>query len=142
MLMLSDPIRHWDRLSEQAIGGIGAMDAYRNGDVITVQFDLPGVDPASIDLQIERGELRVTAKRRVDHPDGARDLVRERTEATIARRVVLGDVVDVDHVDAEYADGLLTLRVPLHDHAKARKIDVRHLDPSTSSPPAITAEVA
>ena len=93
MLMLSDPIRHWDRLSEQAIGGIGAMDAYRNGDVITVQFDLPGVDPASIDLQIERGELRVTAQRRIDHP-------------------------------------------------KARKIDVRHLDPSTSSPPAITAEVA
>jgi HSP20 family protein len=142
MLMISDPLRHLDRLSDKGFSGIGAMDAYRNGDVITVQFDLPGVDPNSIDLQIERGELRVSAQRRIDRPEGARYLVRERTEATVTRRVMLGDVVDVDHVDAEFADGLLTLRVPLHDHAKARKIDVRHLDAKTPEQPAISVEVA
>ncbi|HKY16072.1 MAG TPA: Hsp20/alpha crystallin family protein [Microthrixaceae bacterium] len=93
--------------------------------MITVQFDLPGVDPDSIDLQIERGELRLNAERRRVGPEGAQYLVRERTEATVSRRLMLGDVLDVEHVDAEYHDGILTLRIPLHESAKPRRVDVR-----------------
>lgn len=129
MLMRTDPFRQWDRLFEQASGGGGltaAMDAYRLGDVITVQFDLPGVDPDSIDLQIERGELRLEARRRSTSPDGAQYLVRERVDASISRRIMLGDVLDVEHVDAEFVDGVLTLRIPLHESAKPRRVEVRH----------------
>lgn len=103
-----------------------AMNAYRHGDVITVQFDLPGIDPAAIDVQIERGELRLQARRTVTVPDGARFLVREQGDETISRRVMLGDVLDVEHVDAEYRDGVLTLRIPLHETAKPRQIAVKH----------------
>lgn len=126
--MLTDSIRQRDRLLEQSTSLTAAMDAYRLGDVITVQFDLPGVDPSSIDLQIERGELRLNARRRVSLPDGARYFVRERVETAISRRVMLGDVLDVEHVDAEFAGGVLALHIPLHEHAKPRKVQVRSVD--------------
>ncbi len=127
MLMRTDPFRQWDRLLDQSGGTLSAaMDAYRLGDVITVDFDLPGVDPASIDLEIERGELRLTARRRRELPDGVQFLVRERPDATVARRLMLGDALDVAHVTADYHDGVLTVRIPLSDKAKPRRVDVRH----------------
>jgi HSP20 family protein len=102
-----------------------SMDAYRLGDVVTVEFDLPGVDPDSVDLQIERGELRLNAQRRRNAPEGAQYLVRERSDAIVTRRLMLGDALDVEHVDAEYRDGILTLRIPLSETAKPRRVDVR-----------------
>ncbi len=140
MLMLTDPIRQWDRLFDQGQGLTAAMDAFRLGDVITVQFDLPGVDPASIDVQIERGELRLSAQRLASLPRGAKYFVRERAESSISRRVLLGDVLDVEHVDAEYSGGVLTLRIPLHEHAKPRKVAVRASE--ESSRPVLTTESA
>ncbi len=125
MLMLTDPIRQWNRLFDQGEGPSATMDAYRQGDVITMVFDLPGVDPSQIDVQIEQGELRLTARRKTTLPEGARYIIRERADATITRRVMLGEVLDVEHVDAEYRDGVLVLRVPMHESAKARKVTVR-----------------
>ena len=130
MLMRTDPLRQWDRFSglfDQNGALAATMDAYRLGDVITVEFDLPGVDPDSIDLQIERGELRLNAQRRRNAPEGAQFLVRERSESTVPRRLMLGDALDVEHVDAEYHDGILTLRIPLSDSAKPRRVDVRRM---------------
>lgn len=126
MLMRTDPFTDWITLPRAPQPTPAAIDAYRHGDVITVEFDLPGVDPATIDLQVERGELRLQARRKASAPDGARYLVRERADTTVTRRLMLGDVLDVDHVDAEYHDGVLTLRVPLRDTAKPRQIAVAH----------------
>jgi len=129
MLMRSDPARDLGRLADlfDTRGPLlASMDAYRLGDVITVDFELPGVDPASIDLQIERGELRLQAQKRRTAPDGAQFIVRERTEASVSRRLMLGDTLDVEHVDAEYHDGILTLRIPMSESAKPRRVDVRH----------------
>ena len=128
MLMRTEPLRDFmfSNLFEDTRSLTAAMDAYRVGDVITLQLDLPGVDPSSIDVQIERGELRVSARRAVTAPDDAQFLVRERADAAVSRRIMLGDVLDVEHVDAEYVDGILTLRIPLHETAKSRRIDVRH----------------
>lgn len=124
MLMRTDPFAEWLGLPRQAESKLAALDAYRHGDVITVEFDLPGVDPSSIDLQIERGELRLQAQRKLAAPEGARYLVRERPDTMITRRLMLGDVLDVDHVDADYHDGVLTLRIPLRDAAKPRQIPI------------------
>jgi HSP20 family protein len=125
MLMRTDPFRQLDRFFEQSAPLAAAMDAYRVGDVVTVQFDLPGVDPDSVDIQIERGELRLEARRRGNPPEGARYMVRERTDSMVSRRLMLGDVLDVEHVDAEYRDGVLTIRIPLRESAKPRKVEVR-----------------
>jgi HSP20 family protein len=144
MLMRTDPFRQWDRLSglfDQGGSLAATMDAYRLGDVITVEFDLPGVDPESIDLQIERGELRLNAQRRRNAPEGAQYLVRERTDSTVTRRLMLGDALDVEHVDAEYHDGILTLRIPLSQSAKPRRVDVRRTaDGNDQAQPAISVE--
>jgi len=128
MLMRTDPTQ-WSRLAELLDGpapSLAAMDAYRLGDVVTVELDLPGVDPTTIDVQIERGELRVAAFRRRTAPENVQHLIRERTQTTVTRRIMLGDVLDVEHVDAEYVDGVLTLRIPLRDSAKPRRIQVHH----------------
>ncbi len=138
MLMRTDPFRNWDRLFETAAApGVqtAAMDAYRVGDVVTVEFDLPGVDADSLDLEVERGELRLTAERRRSTPEGASYLVQERRDTKVSRRVMLGDNLDVDHVDAQYNDGVLTLRIPLAESAKPRKVEV-----SRSEQPAISVE--
>ena len=143
MLMRTDSSGQWSRLSDLFEAGgprLAAMDAYRVGDVVTVDFELPGVDASTIDLQIERGELRLTARRRQAAPAGAQYLVRERTDTEITRRLLLGDVLDVDHVDASYHDGLLTLRIPLSQSAKPRQIDVRH--ESAAEQGAITVDSA
>ncbi len=135
MLMRTDPLTEWfpvSRMLQGTQGTFAGMDAYRVGDVVNVEFDLPGVDPESIDLQIERGELRLHARRVRSAPEGAQFLVRERGDTTITRRVMLGDVLDVDHVDAEYVDGVLRLRIPLRDAAKPRQITVRHSDADQS----------
>ncbi|MFV0317081.1 MAG: Hsp20/alpha crystallin family protein [Microthrixaceae bacterium] len=127
MLMRTDPFRNWDRMFEATAssGSSAAMDAYRVGDVVTVEFDLPGVDEDSLDVQVERGELRLTAQRRRSTPEGASYLVQERRDTKVSRRVMLGETLDVDHVDAEYTDGVLTLRIPLRESAKPRQVAVR-----------------
>jgi HSP20 family protein len=125
MLMRTDPITELFGQPRAQEPTLAALNAYRHGDVITVEFDLPGVDASTIDLQIERGELRLQAKRKVDVPNGARFLVRERGDATVSRRLMLGDVLDVDHVDATYRNGVLTLRIPLHETAKPRQITIK-----------------
>jgi HSP20 family protein len=135
MLMRSDPFRDWDRLTNRMFGtGEGSatwapLDAYRNGDVLTIQFDLPGVDPASIDVQVERGELRLQAERRPARPEGSQPLVQERFEGAITRRLMLGDQLDTEHVDAQYTSGVLTLRIPLSEAAKPRRVEVRSSEP-------------
>lgn len=129
MLMRTDPFRSFDRFFESpAVSGTSAaaMDAYRVGDVVTVEFDLPGVDPESIDVQVERGELRLTAQRNRRVPEGATYLVQERRDTQVSRRVMLGETLDVEHVDAEFDDGVLTLRIPLSESAKPRQVEVRH----------------
>ena len=140
MLLRSDPFADLFNVP-RTVENVAAMNAYRHGDVITVEFDLPGVDASSIDVQIERGELRVQAERKTTAPREARFLVRERADATISRRLMLGDVLDVEHVDAEYRDGILTLRIPLHETAKPRQIEVKsqRLGSGTSVPIESTA---
>jgi HSP20 family protein len=130
MLMRSDPFRDWDRLTSRMFGpdptsAAAPLDAYRNGDVITVDFDLPGIDPASIDIQVERGELRLQAERRTSRPEGSQALMQERFTGTITRRLMLGDQLDTEHVDAQYDAGVLTLRIPLSEAAKPRRVEVR-----------------
>ncbi len=129
MLMRTDPFRNFDRFFENPgfVGtGTAPMDAYRQGDVVTVEFDLPGVDPESVDVQVERGELRLSAERTRQVPEGATYLVQERRDTKVSRRVMLGDNLDVEHVDAEFDDGVLTLRIPLAESAKPRQVEVRH----------------
>jgi len=101
------------------------MDAYRNGDAFLIQFDLPGIDPESIDLTIEDNVLTVKAERPVPPKEnGIERLVSERQYGTFTRQVFLGDNLDSEHIEAEYEAGVLNLSIPVTPHAKPRRIPV------------------
>ncbi|SFW78094.1 Hsp20/alpha crystallin family protein [Amycolatopsis australiensis] len=132
MLMRTDPFRELDRLAGQLFGADGTatrpavmpMDAYRSGDEYVVQFDLPGVSPDSIDLDVERNVLTVRAERGADYAEGAEVQVSERPRGVFSRQLFLGDTLDAENIKAHYDAGVLTLRVPIVEHAKPRKIAI------------------
>jgi HSP20 family protein len=129
MLMRTDPFRDLDRLAETVFGtqarpAVMPMDAYRRGDTFLIQLDLPGVDPDSIDLTVEQNVLTVHAERRPSLSDEAERVVGERTYGTFSRQVFLGETLDVDRLSADYDDGVLTIKIPIAEQAKPRKISV------------------
>ncbi|MCU1369524.1 MAG: heat shock protein Hsp20 [Ilumatobacteraceae bacterium] len=131
MLMRTDPFRELDRLAQQAFGtparpAAMPIDAYRRGDEFVVELDLPGVDPDSIDLTVERNVLAVHAERRRTSGDSVELLVGERPHGTFSRQLFLGDSLDVTKIDADYTDGVLTLKLPVAERAKPRRVRVNH----------------
>jgi len=129
MLMRSDPFRELDRLTQQVFGtttrpSAMPMDAWRDGDTFIVEFDLPGVTPESIDLDVERNVVTVKAERPLRASD-AEMLAAERPRGVFSRQLVLGDNLDTEHIAAGYDAGVLTLRIPVAEQAKPRKITVQ-----------------
>ncbi|WP_374774992.1 Hsp20/alpha crystallin family protein [Streptomyces sp. NBC_01310] len=133
MLMRTDPFREMDRIVQQLSGTSGTwskpsvmpMDAYRQGDVYVIAFDLPGVSTDAIDIDVERNMLTVKAERR---PTGKSDSVQmelsERPLGVFSRQVMLADTLDTEHIEADYDAGVLTLRIPIAERAKPRKISI------------------
>ncbi|WP_433450672.1 Hsp20/alpha crystallin family protein [Streptomyces sp. CA-142005] len=129
MLMRTDPFRDFDRLTQQLFGEAARpaampMDAYRAGDDFLVHFDLPGIDPETIELDVERNVLNVRAERRSPAPEDAQMLVAERPTGTFTRQLFLGDTLDTERIDASYEAGVLTLRIPVAEAAKPRRIQI------------------
>jgi HSP20 family protein len=134
MLMRTDPFRELDRLTQQVFGNLPGtwsrptampMDAYRAGDEFVVAFDLPGVSPDAIELDVERNVLTVKAERRPTVAgDNVEVQVAERPFGVFSRQLFLGEALDTEHVSAGYDAGVLTLRIPVAEQAKPRKIEI------------------
>ena len=135
MLMRTDPFRELDRLTQHVFGtndtlarpSVMPMDAWRDGDTFHVEFDLPGVNPDSIDLDVERNVVTVKAER----PPRASDaelIAAERPRGVFSRQLILGDNLDTEHISAAYDGGVLTLQIPVAEKAKPRKITVTSKD--------------
>lgn len=101
-----------------------AMDAFKSGDAYQVRMDLPGIDEDSLEITAENNTLTVRARRETDAPKGAEFLMRERPVGTFARQMVLGDGLDVESVSADYRNGVLTVTIPVAEHAKPRRIPI------------------
>ncbi|MFE9796810.1 Hsp20/alpha crystallin family protein [Streptomyces goshikiensis] len=137
MLMRTDPFREMDRIVQQLSGTSGTwsrpsvmpMDAYREGDEYVIAFDLPGVSPAAIDIDVERNMLKVKAERRpAAKTDNVQMELSERPLGVFSRQVVLADTLDTEHIEADYEAGVLTLRIPIAERAKPRKISIGAAD--------------
>ncbi|MGW2842031.1 Hsp20/alpha crystallin family protein [Streptomyces sp. NPDC001493] len=133
MLMRTDPFREMDRIVQQLSGASGTwskpsvmpMDAYRQGDEYVIALDLPGVTPEAIDVDVERNMLTVKAERRpTEHSDGVQMELSERPLGVFSRQIMLADTLDTEHIEADYDAGVLTLRIPIAERAKPRKIAV------------------
>jgi HSP20 family protein len=140
MLVRTDPFRDLDRLTQQFFGttarpAVMPMDAWRESDTFVVEFDLPGVDPDSVDLDVERNVLTVRAQRPPHEIDGEQ-LVSERPRGVFSRQLILGDNLDTEQIAASYENGVLRLQIPVAQRAKPRKISIQR---SQQEPQAIHA---
>ena len=149
MLLRFDPFRELDRLTEETLGGrqrstVVPIDAYREGERFFVRVDLPGVDPQSIDLTVEKNVLTLRAERPFTGTEGQEWVLAERAHGTFTRQLFLGDTLDAGAMTARYEHGVLFLEIPVAERAKPRKIEVAVGDghaaatsvPSTDTTPA------
>jgi HSP20 family protein len=128
MLMRTDPFRELDRFTQQVLGtaarpAVMPMDAWREGDAFVVEFDLPGIDQESLDLDIERNVVTVRAERAAVDPNREM-LATERPRGVFSRQLVLGENLDTERIEASYQEGVLLLRIPVAEKAKPRKITI------------------
>jgi HSP20 family protein len=137
MLMRFDPFRDIDALT-QALAAPGpgrstlmAMDAYREGDQLVVLLDLPGVDPQAIDMTVDQNVLTISAERRWEPGEGQEVIIAERRQGRFTRQLFLGDTLDADRIQAAYDRGVLTVKVPVAEEAKPRRVEVQVSDSDT-----------
>ncbi|WP_037568963.1 Hsp20/alpha crystallin family protein [Phaeacidiphilus oryzae] len=134
MLMRTDPFREFDRLTQQLLGGPSGtwsrptampLDAWREKDEYVIACDIPGVDPEAIDIDVERNMLTVKAERRpTARSDEAQPELSERPLGVFSRQIMLADTLDTERISADYHAGVLTLRIPIAERAKPRKISI------------------
>ncbi|WBO64755.1 Hsp20/alpha crystallin family protein [Streptomyces camelliae] len=133
VLIRTDPFRDLDRLTQQVFGTLARpaampMDAYQSGDAFIVHFDLPGVDPDTIDLNVERNVLTVQAERLGPDTKQADLLVAERPHGVFSRQLFLGESLDLEKISAKYDAGVLTLHIPVMEEVRPRRIEISRGD--------------
>ncbi len=141
MQLQTDPFRDFDAFFNRLNARVNAgptmpMDAFRRGNDVWVHIDLPGVKAENLDISVERNVLTIAAEREWQRQDGDRVYATERTRGSFRRQIQLGDGLDLDHLEADLHDGVLTVRIPVKETAKPRRITVGQ---RTSSPEAIEA---
>jgi HSP20 family protein len=128
-----DPFRDFDRMTEQLLGVPSGsaraprfmpMDLYRSGDHYVLHADLPGVDPGSVDVGVENATLTIKAQRSERTEDGVQWIASERFAGTYMRQIALGDDIDADRITATYANGVLTVTLPVTERAKPRRVEI------------------
>jgi len=129
MALSFDPFSQLDRFAASVLDSVRAprlmpVDLFRDGERYVLHADLPGVDPGSIDVDLDGGQLTLRAQRTADNQDGVRWLARERGSGSFLRQFTLGDGVDLDGISASYESGVLSVIIPVSERAKPRKIEV------------------
>jgi HSP20 family protein len=134
MLVRTDPFRELDRLTQQVFGtntrpAVMPMDAWRDNDEFVVAFDLPGVEADSVDIDVERNVLTVKAERYPPIGEDAEMVAFERPSGVFSRQLIVADTLDTERIRASYNAGVLTLRIPIAEKAKPRKISISVNEP-------------
>jgi HSP20 family protein len=123
-----DPFREIERWLEQPVSwtrlSAMPMDAYRHGDAVEVDFDLPGVDPTEIEMTVEQNVLTVKTERHRMPVEGEEVIATERPLGSFTRQLFLGENLDLDRVEASYENGVLHVTIPVAEGSKARRIEV------------------
>jgi HSP20 family protein len=138
LLTSYDPFtQEFDRIARRVFGttnggavsrrSVMPMDVIRRKDEVELRFDLPGIDPESLEVTVDRGVLTVSARRAEEYAEGENPSRRERVMGTFTRRMSLSDTVDTEKIDAGYTNGVLSVRLPLLEKAQPRKVEI-HTD--------------
>ncbi len=124
-----DPFRDLDRLAAGFFDTRRGprrmpMDLYRDGDHYVLSADLPGIDPGSVDIDVDGQLLTIRAERTLSDREGVKWITRERETASFLRQLNLGQGIDTNGIAATYSNGVLTVTIPVSEKAKPRKIQV------------------
>ena len=123
MLVRYDPFREFDRKTSRRQWM--PMDAFRHDQTVELRFDLPGIEPDALEVEVERNVLTVRAQRAWTPSEGDEVLAQERPQGTVARQVMLGDSLDTERLEATYEAGVLNISIPVAEQAKARKVEIQ-----------------
>ena len=134
MAMYWDPFRDLDRLATSMLDSrqgprVMPIDLHRDGDHYVMSADLPGVDPGSVDVDIDGQLLTIRAERTLRSDEQAQWLVRERPSGSFLRQLTLGDGLDTAGISAHYENGVLSVVIPVSEQAKPRKVEVQAVAP-------------
>jgi HSP20 family protein len=124
-----DPFRDLDRLASGLFDTRRGprrmpMDLYRDGDHYVLTADLPGIDPGSVDIDVDGQLLTIRAERTLTSGDDVKWITREREAASFLRQLNLGQGIDTERISASYDNGVLSVTIPVSEKAKPRKIEV------------------
>jgi HSP20 family protein len=140
MLMRFETFRGYDQITEELLSQRRVrqipVDAYRRGNEFKVHLDLPGVDPGSIELTVEKDILAVRATRTWARAEGDQIQMAERGEGEFSRQLFLGESLDREHITATYENGVLTATIPVAEEAKPHQVEITH---AGGELPALTA---
>jgi HSP20 family protein len=128
MAMNFDPFRDLDRVAGALLDTRGPrlmpMDLYRDGDVYILSADMPGIDPGSVDVDVDGQLLTIRAERTLANHEGVKWLTRERQSGSFLRQLNLGQGIDIEGLSASYDNGVLSVSIPVSEKAKPRKVQV------------------
>ena len=129
MSMIFDPFRELDRVAASLLERresprVMPMDLYRDADHYVLTADLPGIDPGSVDVDVDGQLLTIRAERTPRSHEGVQWLARERAAGTFLRQLTLGKDIDTEKISAHYENGVLSVMIPVLEKAKPRKIEV------------------
>ena len=129
MAMFFDPFREFDRVTEQLFDRQGPrlmpMDLHRDGDHYVLSADLPGIDPGSVDIDVDGQLLTIRAERTPRSAEGVKWITRERATGSFLRQLNLGQGIDTAGISATYDNGVLSVLIPISEKAKPRKVEVQ-----------------
>ena len=135
MLLTSfDPfVQDFDKMVQRTLGwaentaprSVLPMDVVRHDEDVVLHIDLPGADPASIEVTADRGVLTVAARRSQEYGDSDRPVLRERVLGAFSRKIRLAETVDTEKIEATYDNGVLSILLPLQEKARPRKIEIK-----------------
>lgn len=105
-------------------GTFPAINVGSTDDRVTVYVFAPGVDPKSLDIQVQQNVLSIAGERRIAVEDKATYYRQERFSGEFRRVLTLPDDVDPDKVEAKYRDGIVEISVRRRESAKPRQIEI------------------
>jgi HSP20 family protein len=143
MAMFFDPFREWDRVAANLLDSrqgprLMPIDLHREGDHYMLNADLPGIDPGSVDVDVDGQLLTIRAERTPRSEENVKWLAHERPSGSFLRQLNLGDGIDTEHISATYDNGVLSVMIPVVEKAKPRKVAIQSA--MTSSPKSVTVE--
>jgi HSP20 family protein len=138
MAMYWDPFRELDRLAAGMLDSrqgprVMPIDLHRDGDHYVLSADLPGVDPGSVDVDVDGQLLTIRAERTLRSNDDVQWLAHERPSGSFLRQLTLGEGLDTAAISAHYENGVLSVVIPVSEKAKPRKVEVQSAAPTTQS---------